>query len=138
MIVKKLREQKNWSQDQLATMCGLSIRTIQRVESGQSASLETLKSLASVFEIDIKKLTEDITVIDKKAEDWKNLPLWFRFSLLTIHSRRICIQLELINLILGFVMWFIEPGHIFVPILFLTAYVAGWITRYGDKKDVWP
>jgi transcriptional regulator with XRE-family HTH domain len=131
MIVKKLREQKNWSQDQLATMCGLSIRTIQRVESGQSASLETLKSLASVFEIEIKKLTEDITVIDKKAEDWKNLPLWFRFSLLTLHF-------ELINLILGLVMWFIEPNHIFVPILFLTAYVAGWITRYGDKKDVWP
>lgn len=138
MIVKKLRKQKNWSQDQLATMCGLSIRTIQRVESGQSASLETLKSLASVFEIEIKKLTEEITVIDKKAEDWKNLPLWFRFSLLTIHTRRIAILVELINLIVGCVMWYIEPSHILVPVLFLLAYLAGWITRYGDKKEVWP
>ena len=58
MIVKKLRTEKNWSQEQVATFSGLSIRTIQRVESGQSASLETLKSLASVFEVDILKLTE--------------------------------------------------------------------------------
>jgi transcriptional regulator with XRE-family HTH domain len=39
--------------------CGLTKRSIQRVESDQSASLETLKSLASVFEVDISKLTEE-------------------------------------------------------------------------------
>ncbi len=55
MIVKNLRKQKNWTQEQLAIMCGLSIRTIQRIESGQSASLESLKSLASVFEIEINE-----------------------------------------------------------------------------------
>mgnify|MGYP000672221477 FL=1 len=60
MILKKLRADKNWSQEQVATFSGLSTRTIQRVESGQSASLETLKSLASVFEVDITKLTEEI------------------------------------------------------------------------------
>ncbi|WP_428831123.1 helix-turn-helix domain-containing protein, partial [Campylobacter coli] len=30
MIVRKLRLQRGWSQDQLATMTGLSVRTIQR------------------------------------------------------------------------------------------------------------
>ncbi|MDH5433180.1 MAG: helix-turn-helix domain-containing protein, partial [Gammaproteobacteria bacterium] len=37
MIVKRLRDKKNWSQEQLAIMTGLSTRTIQRIESGNKA-----------------------------------------------------------------------------------------------------
>jgi transcriptional regulator with XRE-family HTH domain len=76
MIVKKLRDRNGWTQEQLAECCGLNVRTIQRVESGKKASLETLQSLASVFEVDISKLTEEITVIDKESENWKVLPWW--------------------------------------------------------------
>jgi transcriptional regulator with XRE-family HTH domain len=50
MIIRKLRIQRGWSQDQLAQISGLNIRTIQRIERGQTPSLESLKSLASVFE----------------------------------------------------------------------------------------
>ena len=32
MIVRKLRIQRGWSQDQLAQFSGLSVRTIQRIE----------------------------------------------------------------------------------------------------------
>ena len=53
MIIRKLRIQRGWSQEQLATMTGLSTRTIQRIERGQPCSLETLKALAAVFEVDI-------------------------------------------------------------------------------------
>ncbi len=42
MLVQKLRLQRGWSQEQLATVSGLSVRTIPRIERGQSASLETL------------------------------------------------------------------------------------------------
>jgi len=42
MLVQKLRLQRGWSQEQLAIVSGLSVRTIQRIERGQSASLETL------------------------------------------------------------------------------------------------
>ncbi|MBT3307932.1 MAG: Pr2TM family membrane protein [Gammaproteobacteria bacterium] len=56
MIVRKLRLQRGWSQEQLATFSGLSIRTIQRIERGQKASLETLNALAAVFEIDVSQL----------------------------------------------------------------------------------
>ncbi len=58
MLVKKLRLQKSWSQEQLATLSGLSTRTIQRIEGGESVGYETLKSLASVFEIDVADLTQ--------------------------------------------------------------------------------
>lgn len=56
MLVQKLRLQRGWSQQQLADLSGLSVRTVQRIENGQPASIETMKSLASVFEIDFKQL----------------------------------------------------------------------------------
>lgn len=58
MIVRKLRLQRGWSQDQLATMSGLSVRTVQRIERGQAPGLESLKALAAVFELDISQLQE--------------------------------------------------------------------------------
>lgn len=65
MLVQKLRIQRGWSQEQLAELSGLSVRTIQRIERGQPASAETLKSLASVFEIDFSVLMP----ADKPAPD---------------------------------------------------------------------
>lgn len=59
--IKKMRLERHWSQDQLAEMSGLSIRTIQRIENGENAGLESLKSLAAVFET-------NITDSDKKNE----------------------------------------------------------------------
>lgn len=56
MMIRKLRLQKAWSQEQLAEFSGLSIRTVQRVEQGHAASLETLKSLAAVFEVNVNHL----------------------------------------------------------------------------------
>jgi transcriptional regulator with XRE-family HTH domain len=58
MLVQKLRLQHGWSQEQLADLSGLSVRTIQRIEQGQPASTESLKSLAAVFEIDFATLKE--------------------------------------------------------------------------------
>ncbi|MFG0834400.1 2TM domain-containing protein [Aeromonas bivalvium] len=58
MIVRKLRLQRGWSQDQLATLSGLSVRTVQRIEGGQAPGLESLKALAAVFELDISQLQE--------------------------------------------------------------------------------
>jgi transcriptional regulator with XRE-family HTH domain len=52
-------------------MCGLSTRTIQRIESGNNASIESLKSLSVFFEVDIQTLTKEITVIDKESAAWK-------------------------------------------------------------------
>ena len=58
MLIQKLRLQKGWSQEQLAELSGVSVRTIQRLERGQAGSLESLKALAAVFEIDFNRLKE--------------------------------------------------------------------------------
>lgn len=51
--IKEMRQERHWSQDQLAEMSGLSRRTIQRIENGENAGLESMKALAAVFEINI-------------------------------------------------------------------------------------
>jgi transcriptional regulator with XRE-family HTH domain len=58
MLVQKLRLQRGWSQEDLAELSALSVRTIQRVERGHTASAESLKALASVFEVDFLSLKE--------------------------------------------------------------------------------
>ena len=59
MIIKKLRLQRGWSQEQLADLSGLSVRTIQRIEQGQKPGLESLKSLAAVFETSVTQLQQE-------------------------------------------------------------------------------
>jgi transcriptional regulator with XRE-family HTH domain len=86
--IKKLRLERHWSQEQLAEMSGLSTRTIQRIESGQNADFETLKSLASVFEINLSSLNkkeeeEQLRIEDKKNQDLKGL---YKFIALAIFS----------------------------------------------------
>jgi transcriptional regulator with XRE-family HTH domain len=58
MLIQKLRLQRGWSQEQLAEVSGLSVRTIQRLERGQSASVESLKALGAAFEVDFSDLKE--------------------------------------------------------------------------------
>ena len=61
-IIRELRLKRGWSQEDLAEMAGLSVRTIQRLENGGRASLETLKCLAAVFESNVSQLREDMNM----------------------------------------------------------------------------
>ena len=49
--VKHTRIKKGWTQQQLADICQVSIRTIQRAERDGNASIETVSALSSVLEI---------------------------------------------------------------------------------------
>ncbi|WP_200915394.1 helix-turn-helix domain-containing protein [Jeongeupia sp. HS-3] len=60
MLIKELRITRGWSQEQLAELSGLNVRTIQRLEQGATPGLETLKSLAATFGIDIDQLRKDV------------------------------------------------------------------------------
>ena len=54
--VKILRELKNLTQTELAEKSGLSLRTIQRIESGQSLKGFTLKAIAQTLETEPENL----------------------------------------------------------------------------------
>jgi transcriptional regulator with XRE-family HTH domain len=68
MIVRKLRLKNGWSQSQLAEMAGVTTRTIQRIEQGHRASMETSKALASVFEVDLRLLKPEDTQMQNENE----------------------------------------------------------------------
>ncbi|MGN7918587.1 helix-turn-helix domain-containing protein [Lysobacter sp. 22409] len=59
LCVRTFRELRHWSQEQLAEISHLNVRTIQRVEKGEVASFDTRRALASAFDF------EDVDVLNK-------------------------------------------------------------------------
>ena len=86
--IKKMRLERHWSQDQLAEMSGLSIRTIQRIENGENAGLESLKSLAAVFEINItdSDKAQEIKQIRKEEKYVQNIKGFYKLIAIAILS----------------------------------------------------
>jgi transcriptional regulator with XRE-family HTH domain len=54
--IRAERERRAWSQEHLATVSGLGLRTIQRIEKTGAASFESARALASVLEVDVAQL----------------------------------------------------------------------------------
>ena len=50
-VLIALRKKRAWSQSELAEVAGLSLRTVQRIEKTGTASLESVKAFAAVFEL---------------------------------------------------------------------------------------
>jgi transcriptional regulator with XRE-family HTH domain len=55
--IKETRKQLHWSQEEMSTASGLSLRTIQRLENGGRVSLETLKAIAATLELSMDEVT---------------------------------------------------------------------------------
>ena len=51
--IRRERERRAWSQEHLASVTELSLRTIQRVEANGAASYETARALAVVFAVEV-------------------------------------------------------------------------------------
>lgn len=69
--LKKIREEQNLTQEELAEKSGISVRTIQRIEAGADPKGYTLKTLALSLNITEKELlAQDIPAeIEMKAEE---------------------------------------------------------------------
>jgi transcriptional regulator with XRE-family HTH domain len=55
-LVRAERQKRAWSQDHLAIVSGLGLRTIQRIEKTGYASYESVQALASVFSVCVERL----------------------------------------------------------------------------------
>ncbi|MEM8981433.1 MAG: helix-turn-helix transcriptional regulator [Pseudomonadota bacterium] len=55
-LIKKLRQQRTWSQDELAIAAGLSTRTVQRIEADGAGATSSIKALAAALEINLHNL----------------------------------------------------------------------------------
>src|SRR5215475_10266380 len=70
-LIKSFREQRGWSQEQLALITGLSDRTIQRIENKMNSPSNTsLMALANAFDIpfeEMKTLVERPPLFDEQT-----------------------------------------------------------------------
>lgn len=84
--VKSLRESRGWSQEHLAEVSGLSLRTIQRVEAEGKGARETKLSLAAAFDVPIGRLCHDEEgrVVATQRIDSSAMALLFTGTLLAI------------------------------------------------------
>nr|WP_315469439.1 helix-turn-helix transcriptional regulator [uncultured Undibacterium sp.] len=146
MILKQLRLSRHLSQDQLAQMSGLSVRTIQRIESGHKPSVESLKCLASVLEVDISTLNQEQFMMDKKSGNWQNLPFWLKcwFALHFLNlrpKRQTSKRIEIISHLTGFSFcllgFFNEAALAGGLIMLATAYLFYFLSWQGDQYGIW-
>ncbi|XWJ90997.1 2TM domain-containing protein [Phytobacter ursingii] len=101
--VKEFRLARAWSQEQLAEMAALSVRTIQRIENQEQPSLETLSALAAVFEVSVSELSgstqsEGDEALDQRiTEARKQLEEESRFYRSVLTAVVVCVLLSILN-----------------------------------------
>ncbi|MEO3677695.1 helix-turn-helix transcriptional regulator [Rheinheimera sp. FR7-31] len=74
-LIRQLRTDKGWTQQQLAEICALSLRTIQRIEVHGIASLESSKALAAAFDTEIRLLEQAIST-ESDEKGFTAVPVW--------------------------------------------------------------
>jgi transcriptional regulator with XRE-family HTH domain len=156
MGVKELRQERSWSQEQLADLSGLSLRTIQRIEATGKAGYGSLRALARVLGLDDAALELELA-LSKSSSRWKIRPAWVRaifFGSGRIQmDRSQHIRIEGFAAFAGFVFVCIgifgtngtlAPESVKVSMLlygslmFLAAYLMSLIVRVGNRHSVWP
>ena len=67
-LLREMREERHWTQEELALAAGLNLRTVQRIEKESSASLQSKKALASALEIEARDLDYEEVMMVKRYE----------------------------------------------------------------------
>src|SRR5580692_6722380 len=78
MSFKSWRERKLLSQEKVAQMSGLSLRTVQRLEAGHRVSYASLRALAVTLEIEVDVLERELYAMKQSKEDFVEIPRWVR------------------------------------------------------------
>lgn len=112
-VIKNQRDNRAWSQTQLADVSGLSLRTVQRIEKSGVASQESAKSLAAVFECSITDLA---TKIAPKQEQTS-------FLFVKMSSKAKIIHLFILVPVLCIALYLFWTGH----------HYTGWVNTVRDS-----
>jgi len=101
MRLKELRNQKGMSQEVLADISGLSLRTIQRIENGETNPTgESLKRLSNALNVNPDEL------IDWAIKDDKRYLTFLNLSALTF------LFFPILGILVPFILWSSKKGKI--------------------------
>ena len=129
--VRKLRNQRAWSQDHLASASGLSLRTIQRIENDGSCSLESKKALAAVF--NIKPSDFDI-----QADAIRNLAASKRgrmFGFVGVTAGLVCAYIGIILSMMSGQITSVEAGQYYGAVGAFCGICCGVIGVLSNKRE---
>lgn len=107
-LIRFERENRGWTQEQLASLTGLSLRTIQRIEKTGSASIESVTALASVLALGLAELRAGEAEPARKRALRLSLELPLRL-VLAAFSGLLCALLFRSHLGLSPLEWFDYP-----------------------------
>ena len=155
MGIKALRQERSWSQEQLADLSGLSLRTVQRIEASNKAGYGSLRALALALDIDDSALELELAM-NKSSTGWKKRPAWVRaifFGSGRIHmDSQQHILVEKFALVAGITSVIAGvfgtngalapesakiPLLLFASLMFFSAYLMSLFVRIGDRHSVW-
>ena len=107
--IRPLRLEKGWSQEQLATIAGLSTRTVQRIENGEQASLETLTAIAAALGVQVRDLNAQPQQIMEEEPDEQRLrrQVAAEGKLLSM-----AVRFAVIGALLFAINWFTHPHYL--------------------------
>lgn len=146
--ISMLRKSKGFTQEKLAEKSNLSIRTIQRLESGEDSSLETLRLVANALEVPVNELFETVDDATKENE----VDLFSEEQIIQIEKRKSEKQLLNIKRLVVFISllllaFFISKfpndvqgmlGILWVGLFLLSAYLmkymkSNWNLKMNEK-----
>ncbi len=62
MKICSLRSERGWTQEELASRSGISVRTLQRIEKGGKPSLNALRKIAAALAVEPRTLAEESNI----------------------------------------------------------------------------
>jgi len=95
--IRRWREERHWSQEHLAELAGIGLRTVQRIENGEQASRDSLTALAAAFQVDALALCVDPEEEAARALRTKNAK--------TTAGLRLSLWIHLASYVLGMIIF---------------------------------
>ncbi|WP_058911572.1 2TM domain-containing protein [Entomohabitans teleogrylli] len=145
--VRALRLSRAWSQEHLAELASLSVRTIQRIENGGQASLETLSAIAAVFGLNVADLgiqpasnARCDEALDRRvAQARQRLNAENRFFRRALIWAIVCTGLAAVNLLSETERyWFLWPTLIWGAVLAFSGIrlflLRGWLEKRNRRR----
>lgn len=132
--IRRLRTDRGWSQEQLAVASGLSLRTIQRVESDGSASRETRTSLAATFGIGLTELGAEEKSLHQPVNQSHRSTVRYKITAGLSGVAFFVVILAAEGMVPGGAMWLATPSAVLATALAIYSGL-GWYFRCGRSMQ---
>jgi transcriptional regulator with XRE-family HTH domain len=137
LLVTLQRQGMGWTQETLAEISGLTVRTVQRVEKGEASSVDTRRALARAFQI------EDIDAFNKphafkSAEQLKQEAEEFQNKHMSLPVSVAAFGKQLADLAENAEMHcFQQPENVSQSVAELVAEIYDYISDYGEIAELY-